>query len=183
LLRDEAFLAALLIEPCPPGFRATGFDCGEQDLTDYICDGTSANDELAGVSRSYLVLLNDKLVGYFTVSADSIRLDTKERPAKVRYPNAPAIKLGRMGVHLSYWGRGAGEWILDNVVGLAQLLSEQVGIRYVTLDALQRPKLISLYQSYGFVRNKEESKTQRLIRKLKSGQELPHVSMRYDIKL
>ncbi len=61
-----------------------------------------------------------QLVAYFTVLADRIHLETKERPKELRYPNAPAIKLGRMGV------------------------------RYVTLDALPRPGLVTWYERYGF---------------------------------
>ena len=77
------------------------------------------------MSGSYLVHGDGaELVGYF------------------RYPNAPALKLGRMGVELSHQGKGVGEWILDNVVGLAQLLSEKIGVRYVTLDALPHSKLV-----------------------------------------
>lgn len=183
-VRDEEFLDTLQIQPAPNGFKAVGFDCGEPELTDYICDGTSAGDESAGVSRSYLVHEpGGELVGYFTVLADSIRLASGERPRELTYPSAPAIKLGRMGVHLNYRGRGLGRWILDNVVGLAAEIGEQVGVRYVTLDALQRPRLIDMYADYGFKRNKEERKLAAVRLKLPSWRDLHMVSMRYDIRL
>jgi len=184
LARDEAFLATLEIQPASDGFCASEFDCGEPELTGYICDGTSAADQAADVSRSYLVYdPRGDLVGYFSILADSIRLETKERPDGVRYPTAPAIKLGRMAVHEAYKRRGVGPWILDNVVGLALEVGGKVGVRYVTLDALQRPKLIAMYEGYGFVRNKAERRLMAKVLGLASWRDLRQVSMRYDIRL
>ena len=178
MARDETFLAALRIEPAPTGHCAVGFDCGEKDLTEYICDGTSAADEIAGVSRSYLVYHDDgSLVGYFTVAADSIRLKYREeRPKNIKYATAPAIKLGRMGVAVRFQRKGVASWILDVVTGLAQEMAARVGVRYVTLDSLPVSK--PLYVKYGFKPNKEVAKWELIIRNLK---DLPHTSMRYDI--
>jgi len=114
--------------------------------------------------------------------ADSIRLQTKERPNGISYPSAPAIKLGRMGVQTAYRGRGVGPWIIDNVVGLALEIGSKVGVRYVTLDALQRPKLLAMYEGYGFLRNKAETKTLMERFGLKSEKQLHMISMRYDIR-
>jgi predicted GNAT family N-acyltransferase len=183
----DGFLASLSVTPLPEGFSADDFDCGEPDLTDYLCDGTAASDEAAGVSRTYLVWSRGKLVAYFAVLADSIRLRTKERPRGMRYPTAPAVKLGRMGVGNEYKGRDVGVWILDLVVGIARELANQVGVRYVTLDALQRPTLIDWYEEYGFVRNVGAADLSKLwlksLGRFKEGDELQHVSMRFDIKL
>ena len=184
MVRDESFLATLRIALAPEGFRATGFDCGESQLTDYICDGTSADDQASGVSRSYLVYeAAGALVGYFSLQADSIRLETKERPDGVDYPSAPAIKVGRMGVQQVYRGRGVGSWILDNVAGISLDIGNRVGVRYATLDAIQRPKLIAMYEEYGFVRNRGERRLMAKVPRLASWRDLRQVSMRYDIRL
>lgn len=180
---DPEFLATLRIEPAPDGYTCPDFDCGEEEISGYICDGTSANDQLAGVSRSYLVLQEEKLVGYFTLLADNIRLETKERPKEIVNPNAPALKLGRLGVDKRFRKRGAGDWILDNVVGLALDLSDSIGLRYVTVDALQRPSLIKWYTDYGFKRNKAMRKKWRVLLKLADGEEAHFVSMRLDLRL
>ena len=106
--------------PLPPAFDAGGFDCGEPELTEYLCDGTAATDEGTSVARTYLVLSEDQLVGYFTVLADAIRLATKERPKDVPYSSVPALKLGRMGVAVASKKQGIGTWILHYVVGMAR---------------------------------------------------------------
>lgn len=172
----------------PPEFDPGAFDCGEADLTDYLCGGDARRDQRTGFSRTYLIFSGDQLVGYFTVLADAIRLRTKERPDDIHYPAAPALKLGRMGVHHEYRGRhGVGPWILDYVVGLARRLSKEVGIRYVTLDALPHDALVRWYGQYGFVRNHGEEDLQKvlreLFRKISREKDLSTVSMRFDILL
>lgn len=142
-----------------------------------------------GFARCYLVTLPDgRLVGYFAVLADSIRLRTKERPKGVRYSTAPALKLGRMGVDRAFRGRHVGTWILDYVVGLARALAaERVGVRYVTLDALGRASLVAWYQRYGFVANEGEADRQvallKFLKRLRPGEPLELTSMRFDILL
>lgn len=169
----------------PPGYQPGGFDCGEPELNNYLCDGTAQRDESANLARTYLIHDGDSLVGYFSVLSDAIQLAGKER-AGAPYSSAPAIKLGRMGVHEKYQGQNVGTWVLDYVVGLARSLSKQVGIRYVTLDALNEG-LVKWYATYGFVRNHGEEERRKIIRfhfrKTPAEEALPNVSMRFDILL
>ena len=170
----------------PPGFAPGGFDCGEEDLTGYLCDGNAAEDGSACFSTTYLVMDGDALVGYFSVLADSIRLQTKERPEGVRYSTAPAIKLGRMGVDRRYRGRNVGTWILDYVVGLARTMVREIGVRYVTLDALAKPSLVGWYRRYGFVENRGEKDRKEALKKFFRWPKRPStetISMRYDVLL
>lgn len=177
-----SFLDSLTVQPLPPGFKPGGFDCGEQELTDYLCDGTAQEDEKAGVARTYLVMSEGEFVAYFSVLADAIRLETKERPPGCRYSSAPALKLGRMGRKVEVKGSGIGPWILDYVVGMARDMSKTVGVRYVTLDALKRDRLVAMYEGYGFEKNKGHAKgLAKLLNKNRD--ELEHVSMRFDILL
>jgi GNAT superfamily N-acetyltransferase len=152
-------------------------------MSEYLCEGDVHRDCSASVTKAYIVLLDEVFVGYFAVLSDSIRLQGKEKPKGIPYPSGPAIKLGRMAVAKEYRGQGIGEWILKYVVGMARDISGTVGVRYVTLDALPRPKLIAWYERNGFVRNKAETRTQKLLRGLKNPEDLPHVSMRRDLFL
>jgi GNAT superfamily N-acetyltransferase len=181
-----AFHSTLQVVPFSEEYATSEFDCGEEDLTSYLCDGTAAADETAAFSCSYLVLTFDgELVGYFAVLADSIRLQGKEKPDGIRYNTAPAIKLGRMGVDKRFQGREVGTWILHYVVGLARAISDQVGVRYVTLDALDRGKLMAWYERYGFVPNLGESdKSKALANHFKRRwKRRRNTSMRFDVLL
>lgn len=170
----------------PPGFAPGGFDCGEPDLTQYLHDGDAARDEQVGFSRTYLLIHEDECVGYFTVLADAIRLQSNERPDDVNYPTAPALKLGRMGVHNNFQHRGVGYWILDFVVGMARDMSEHAGVRYVTLDALNE-ELVGWYTGYGFVLNHGEAEGRiawlKHIGRWVKGGKLHRTSLRFDIIL
>jgi GNAT superfamily N-acetyltransferase len=88
-----------------------------------------------------------------------------------------------MGVAREYRGNDVGYWILDFVVGMARSLSDTVGLRYVTLDALKQDKLVAWYARYGFVGNAGHSKSLAKILNLGHRDDLMHVSMRYDVLL
>lgn len=121
----------------------------------YLLEGDATRDHAAGVTRTYIVFLagTQTVVAYFTLLADSIKLEAHERPPGLPYVTAPAIKLGRFATDEQFSGRRAGHVVLDYVVGLGRSLSTSIGLRYVTLDALPRPPLIAYYEAYGFVRN------------------------------
>ena len=76
-------LDTLTVELLPPAFAAGGFDCGEQELTEYLCDGTALRDRDASMARTYLVRSDGELVGYFSVLADSIAAWLPLRPRLV----------------------------------------------------------------------------------------------------
>lgn len=184
----DGFLSSLRVLPLPDDFTPPSFDCGEPDLTDYLCDGSAVADQRVGYARCYLVTLpDDRLVGYFAVLTDSIRLRTKERPRGVRYATAPALKLGRMGVDHTFRGRNVGTWILDFVVGMARAIGQEAGVRYVTLDALQRGPLMAWYEGYGFVPNlgevDRETALLKYFKRFRAGEDPAHTSMRFDVLL
>lgn len=146
----------LEIVTLPPGFNPGGFHCQEPEMCSYLLEGDAERDHKAGVTRTYLVRLRtdtDDLVAYFTLLADSIKLEIHERPAGLPYVTAPAIKLGRIAVDERHSRRGVGDIVFDYVVGLGRRLGDSIGLRYVTLDALPRDGLVARYERYGFVRN------------------------------
>ena len=62
----------------PPGFQPGGFSCGEEELDDYITDGSAVRDMEASYSQTYLVTHKGELVGYVSVLADVFALDLPE---------------------------------------------------------------------------------------------------------
>ncbi len=190
-----ALLDRLTIVSIPPGFQAGGFDCEEADVVAYICDGSAARDEAYGVTRTYLVTDGEELVGYVSMCCDFIKLDQHEREdegLEERNRGAPALKVGYMGRQQKFAGQHVGEWILNWVVGTARNIGEVAGIRFVTLDSLPREGLVKWYEDYGFIKNVGEDKARRIIKKAGSDRyknkkledlEMPHISMRYDIRL
>ena len=103
------------------------------------------------------------------------KLDEQERPKDVRYVTAPAIKLGRVAVDARFGGNGVGDFVLSYVVGLGRSLADQIGLRYVTLDSLDRPRLIERYEKFGFVRNAAPAVSE-------DGDPSTEISMRFDLR-
>lgn len=188
-------LHELDIELRPPAFNAGGFDCGKEDMNEYLRgsdpsgtdpDGTdAARDAIANVSKTYVVRHSGQLVAYLTLLADAIRLQAKERPTGIPYPTAPALKIGRIAVDKRYQRQRIGEYLLIYVVGHARRISGEVGCRYVTLDS--HADKVRWYQEFGFVSNDGETAARKAVRFVLSHigreKELPNVSMRYDLFL
>jgi hypothetical protein len=78
-------------------------------------------------------------------------------------------------VDAQFAGRGVGEFALKYVVGLGRSLAERIGLRYVTLDALDRPTLIERYERFGFVCNVAPAPSE-------DGEPSNEVSMRFDLR-
>lgn len=86
----------------PPDFQPGGFSCGQEDVDHYM-HAYAVSDQVAGVTRSYLVRDGDAVVAYISVLCDAIHLHKEERPTD--HPGAPALKIGLMGVRADYRGR------------------------------------------------------------------------------
>ena len=128
----------------------------EEEIAAYARED-AITDELTNFARTYAVLRNGNCAGYFTLMADAIRLMIGERPGGVRYYSAPALKIARLGAHVEHGPKGTGRWMLAVITGLGLRLAEDIGLRYLTVDALPRPKLIEFYERHGFVKNVDEN--------------------------
>lgn len=101
-----------------------------------------------------------KIVCAFTVSNDSIRiydlprsrkdymksLTHHEKPLR-RYPG---ILIGRLGVNKDFCGKGIGSEVIDFIKGWFMSHDNKSGCRFVIVDAINAPEVISFYQKNGF---------------------------------
>ena len=157
--------------------QVEGFDCGDQDLNDFLKhDAAKYQTEL--LSHTDLALLDETIVGYITLLADSIVLKTPEKKHTLDRLSGqhqsiytfPAIKIGRIGVQKEYKSCGIGTWLLDHTIGTAFQMNTDLGVgcRFITLDAY--PSAMEWYVEQGFVLNKHYSDPAKA-----------HPSMRRDI--
>lgn len=101
-----------------------------------------------------------KIVCTFTVSNDSIRiydlprsrkdymksLTHHEKPLR-RYPG---VLIGRLGVNKDFCGKGIGSEVIDFIKGWFMSHDNKSGCRFVIVDAINAPEVISFYQKNGF---------------------------------
>ncbi len=152
------------------GFDLTAFDCGDSDLNAFLKDDALIYQNGA-LTTTYLCLYKNQIVGYFSLSADAIRLEVMEKDLmpepKRRLGEYPAVKIGRLAVHKNFTGRGIGTFLIKTAIGkIAGSIIKEIGVRFITVDAYE--KVIGFYAKLGFVQN--------LAKNRKNGR-----SMRFDL--
>jgi ribosomal protein S18 acetylase RimI-like enzyme len=106
------------------------------------------------------------LVGFVTLTTDTIGYNLVEQCDGIdgyAYQKYPAIKIARLAVDDRYKRRGIGENLLLWAVGKAYEISNQIGCRYITVDA--KRESINFYTKYEFKiikKHKEDSYLPRL---------------------
>jgi GNAT superfamily N-acetyltransferase len=150
------------------------FTAGDHDLDDFLKSDAWRLQEL-NVVKTYLALYQGEgLVGYISLLADAVVLETKERKklslSHQDHPVIPALKVARLAVRVDFRDqyRGGGEALVRFAYTRALLLSDIAGVRLLTLDAY--PQSVEFYKKLGFVENKA-----------KVYQEKMHPSMRFDL--
>lgn len=123
-----------------------GFDCGNQAINDYFHKMANQHAK-KGIARTHLLLNGQVIVGFYTLSNTIIENMDKEISS---YPNKiPAILIGRIGVDLSYQGKGMSELLLSHAIGKIKKLSFETGIAFIVIEA-KTYKLAEYYQGFGF---------------------------------
>jgi GNAT superfamily N-acetyltransferase len=131
-----------------------GFRCGVAPLDHYF--KTQAAQDMAKRVAVCYVLADDEtpgaVCGFYTLSNLSIEL-TEIPPDKSRlfprYPELPAILLGRLAVDQAFRGRGFGELLLIDSLQRALASSKVTGAAVVVVDA-KSVAGSNFYQRYGF---------------------------------
>jgi GNAT superfamily N-acetyltransferase len=109
---------------------------------------------------------NPRVLGFYTLAATSIRLSNlpeavfKKLP---RYPDLPAIILGRLAVDQSQRGKGYGELLLIDAFKRC-LDTEKIGWIAMVVDAKDEAA-IKFYEHYHFTRFGPDSQRLFLLRK------------------
>jgi GNAT superfamily N-acetyltransferase len=150
-----------------------GFVCGDVDLDDFLRTD-ALRLQRHHVARTYLAFLDGQLVGYMTLLADAVGLETRERKrlalSSTDHPSVPALKIARLAVgrEVRLERRGAGTALVAIAYAMALDLADRVGCRLLTVDAY--PESVPFYERLGFVTNRA-----------KPYQGRTHPSMRLDV--
>ena len=144
------------------------FDAGE--YVTFLRERAHILDRLC-ISKTFLVIHDEtkELIGYFTLSADSVRLTHDEKDetelSEVEFMSLPAVKLGKLAINKKLsekaQRKGYGSFILDIVNTYAFEVNEAgVACRFVTVDAdIEYDKNTpAFYEKNGFVMNLSKKK-------------------------
>jgi GNAT superfamily N-acetyltransferase len=131
-------LSDLDIRKISPDDNVSSFDCGDEDLNEFIRD--DALKQLnAKINVTYLCRYKRQVVAFFTLSADSIKIYIDDlqgfKDKDIPYKEFPAVKIGRLAVCNPYQSKGVGTNLILLIIGRAFELSDHLGIRYISVDA------------------------------------------------
>jgi len=173
-MKDGKFeLKDINIAPLSKIYDLSEFNCGDNDLNEFL-KIDSFKYHKSRLASTILVIHGDKIIGFFSLSADAIKLidDEKEKCDVSEKPlqEYPAVKLVRLAVDKRYQGKNLGKIILRIAIGLIlEKLDNSVGCRFITVDAYTNK--VPFYKNYGFIIN-EHSKYTKKER---------YISMRFDL--
>ena len=145
----------------------------ELELIDFLMED-ALNQQNRKISVTYLWFLRrtNELVAYVTLSPDCVKLKNINpklsqnfRDKGINYKSLPALKIGRICVDDRFQKRGIGNLIIQFTISMAIKISNQVGCRFLYLDAKRNEDsskdAIHFYKKIGFelYRDRESKET------------------------
>ena len=137
-------------EKLSAGHDVAGFDSGEPVLDDWL-RRRALNNESSGASRTYVVCVSRKVIGYYALSAGAVA--HIHAPGRVRrnMPNPiPVVVLGRLAVDKAFHGKGVGTGLLRDAVLRTLQAAEIAGVRAILVHAISEGAK-RFYEKYGFI--------------------------------
>ncbi|TAK30616.1 MAG: GNAT family N-acetyltransferase [Chloroflexota bacterium] len=132
-----------------------GFSCGVDALDRYLLRQAS-QDQRKEVAVAYLLMDREaeKVAGYYTLSAASVRSDKLPENMRVKLPRheeLPTALIGRLAVDHRYQGHRLGGFLLLDALLRCLDTSEKMGLLAVTVDA-KDDRARAFYEAFEFRR-------------------------------
>lgn len=130
------------------------FDCGETSLNCYLQQYARQNVKHR-INKVFVATdanAEQTIIGYYTLSAGSIRVQDLPSEHRRRLPNypVPVALLGRLAVDKNYHGQRLGGILLADAVQRVEQASAVLAVYAVVVDALS-PTVAKFYQQFGFI--------------------------------
>jgi len=128
----------------------SGFCCGRESLDDWL-KNRALKSNMAGDSRVFVICnRSGEVVGYYAVSAGSVRRHDAVGKTKRNAPDPiPMALIGRLAVRVDLQGHGVGPALLRDAVLRISQASEHIGVKGVLVHALDE-EAARFYARMGF---------------------------------
>jgi GNAT superfamily N-acetyltransferase len=137
-------------EKLSPEHDVSQFHCGEATLDDWLRRRALQNEE-SGASRTYVIRIEDRVVGYYALAVGAVAHD--EAPGRIRrnMPDPiPVMVMGRLAVDATAQGQALGPALLRDAVLRTLQAAEIAGIHAILVHAIsERAK--RFYEKWGFI--------------------------------
>ena len=128
------------------------FDCGSEALNQYLKTIARQHTE-KGISRTFVLTDSEKpkiIVGFLTLSVCEVYVSKLPPNLAKKYPlQVPGVKLARLAVDKESQRQGIGEILVFETIKRTYIISENVGIIGLFVDAKDELAK-TYYQQYGF---------------------------------
>jgi ribosomal protein S18 acetylase RimI-like enzyme len=144
---------AHIIVPFDKTFERKTFDCGVPALNRYLKE--QANQDIRNHYTVMFVALEEqtrKIIGFYTLSNAGVALDAipAEMKAKLpKYPEVPAIRIGRLAVDKSVRRHKLGSELLANAINKS-MSNVTTGWAMMIVDAKNEQSAV-FYKKFGFM--------------------------------
>ena len=127
----------------------TEFDCGTPSLNHWLTRQALKN-EASGASRTYVVCIDNTVVGYYSLAAGAVVRTEAPKPMQRNMPDPiPVMVLGRLAVDLARQGQGIGSALLRDAILRVLRAAEIVGVRAILIHAIsEEAKRFSLSRGF-----------------------------------
>lgn len=156
----EEFRQSCIVHKMREGETVTAFDCGDDDLNDFILtDAPLYRKEKLAVTYLVVGREDGRVIAYFSLVND--RISTADFDSRTLYNrfsrrfnnrkrlrSYPAAKIGRLAVAVDMKGEKIGS-ILLHFIKLYFTADNKTGCRFLTVDAYKAA--VPFYQRNGFV--------------------------------
>jgi GNAT superfamily N-acetyltransferase len=134
------------------------FQSGTDSLDQWLRRRARAN-QVSGASRTYVVALEGRVVGYYCLSSGG--LDLADAPGSIRrnMPDPiPVAVLGRLAVDQRWQGKGLGAALLQDAALRAAQAAAILGVRGLLVHAISE-EAKGFYEHYGFAASPDNPMT------------------------
>lgn len=136
------------VEPLDEHHNLTSFNCGNSELDTWLRD--HARNATGHGTRTYIVVDNEEVVGYFAIAPHTIDRDTlTKRTARGAPRHIPAILLAKLALAEHLHGQRLGSELL--IVALETIIeaARRAGGKFVVVDAID-DQAVDFYTHHEF---------------------------------
>lgn len=159
---QETKFIVLLDEQSIPQNILQKFDCGDEDLNDFL-QKEAIIYEKSLLAKTYLLIHQnaENIIGFYSVLNDKVSIEeTKSKTAfnqkikselthyKNHLKDLPTVKIGRLGIDKNYQNKGYGELIIENIKYSFSNRTNKTGCHLIMVDSYKKSK--KFYEKNGF---------------------------------
>ena len=142
----------MLLRPLARNHDRQGFDCGRQELNDWLRQVARQHQD-KGLSKTFVAVRPEaptRICGYYALTLAELENRHLPEAWRKKLPQRiPGVRLGRLAVARQYQGKGLGELLLVDALTRAQRIYAEAGGIGLFVDALDE-QAAGYYLSFGF---------------------------------